>query len=717
MHKRFFQLLLIALVSFQFAQSQTTPPIFRDPKARLDQRVTDLLQQLTLDEKIGLLGHEAKAVERLGIPAYNWWNEALHGVARAGNATVFPQAIGLAASFNTTLLQQCADVISTEARAKYNLARAEGRHLQYMGLTFWSPNINLFRDPRWGRGQETYGEDPFLTANMGTAFIKGLQGDDLLHLKTAAAAKHLAVHSGPEKGRHVFNAVVSEKDLRETYLYAFHQLVNNGVEGLMCAYNRLNGEPCCTSNTLIQQIVRNEWKFAGHMVTDCGALDDIFRQHKTYPDGATTAAAAIKAGISLECGAVLQRHVKEAINRNLLNAKDIDSALAPIFRTQVKLGFFDPVGLSTYDAYAADSITNDYHRHLNRIMAAESMVLLKNNNKLLPLQKEKYPAIMVVGPNAGSLDAMLGSYHGVSDKGVNVVEGITAAVGPATRVEYDMGCDYTDTTRFGGIWAATNANITIAVLGLTAVYEGEEGDAFLAENGADRKHLQLPAAHVAYLKALRKGTKTPLVLVINAGSAIDISSVEPYADAILMAWYPGDQGGNAIADILFGQQSPSGRLPVTFYKSLNDLPPYDSYAMQEGRTYRYFKGTPLFPFGYGLSYSSFACEWKSKPAFKDNRWESVVTIKNTGSRDATETLQLYISAENQKDMPIKELRGFQKVFVPAGKSVDLHFELTNSQLQKWDAAKRKWYLPKGKYHLQIASNARDNYLDEVITVK
>ncbi|MFT4024651.1 MAG: glycoside hydrolase family 3 C-terminal domain-containing protein, partial [Flavihumibacter sp.] len=626
-------------------------------------------------------------------------------------------AIALAASFNPERMQQCADIISTEARAKYNLARAANRHLQYMGLTFWSPNINLFRDPRWGRGQETYGEDPFLTAAMGTAFVKGLQGNDLLHLKTAAAAKHLAVHSGPEKGRHEFNAVVTEKELRETYLYAFHQLVDSGVEGIMCAYNRLNGEPCCTSNTLIRQILRKEWKFSGHMVTDCGALDDVFRRHKTYPDGAATAAAAIKAGISLECGAVLQRHVKEAMDRKLLAVKDIDSALAPIFRTQVKLGFFDPVGFSKYDAYTADSIANDYHRYLNRKMAAESMVLLKNNNNLLPLKKENYPALMVVGPNAGSIDALLGSYHGVSDKGVNVVEGITAAVGPGTRVEYDMGCDYADTSRFGGIWAAGNANITIAVLGLTAVYEGEEGDAFLAENGADRKHLELPAAHVAYLKALRKGTKTPLVLVINAGSAIDISQVEPYADAILMAWYPGDQGGHAIADVLFGRQSPSGRLPVTFYKSLNDLPAYENYDMQQGRTYRYFKGTPLYPFGFGLSYATFSCEWITKPVWKNGAWESVVSIRNTGHRDATETLQVYVSAGDQTGMPLKELRGFQKVFVPAGKSVDVTFVLPLSQLQKWDEAKRKWYVPAGKYQLQIAANARDNYLAEEIEVK
>ncbi len=696
--------------------AQSVAPLFRDPKARIDLRVNDLLGQLTINEKIGLLGHEATAVERLGIPAYNWWNEALHGVARAGNATVFPQAIALAASFNPDLLQQCADAISTEARAKYNLARAQGRHLQYMGLTFWSPNINLFRDPRWGRGQETYGEDPFLTAAMGIAFVKGLQGSDLLHLKTAAAAKHLAVHSGPEKGRHAFNAVVSEKELRETYLYAFHQLVNNGVEAVMCAYNRLNGEPCCTSSSLMQQILRKEWKFGGHIVTDCGALDDIYTQHKTYPDPVTTAAAAVKAGISLECGSVLQRHVKEALDKKLLTVKDIDSALAPAFRTQIKLGFFDPVGWSKYDAYTADSISNDYHRSLNRKMAAESMVLLKNNNNLLPLRKENYPAVMIVGPNAGSIDALLGSYHGVSDKGVNVVEGITAAVGPGIRVEYDMGCDYTDTSRFGGIWAAGNANITIAVLGLTAVYEGEEGDAFLAENGADRKHLQLPAAHVAYLKALRKGTKTPLVLVINAGSAIDISSVEPYADAILMAWYPGDQGGNAIADVLYGKQAPSGRLPVTFYKSLDDLPPYESYAL-EGRTYRYFRGKPLYPFGYGLSYSQFDCRWVSKPVFRNGAWEAVVALKNTGTHDAAETLQLYVSAGNRPGMPVKELRGFQKVFVPAGEIREMTFRLNTSQLQQWDEAQRKWYVPKGKYHFQVAANARDNYLDEEITIQ
>jgi beta-glucosidase len=689
---------------------------FQKPSLSTDTRVADLLKQLTLEEKISLLGYRSRAVSRLGIPAYNWWNEALHGVARAGNATIFPQAIGMAASFNSELMFECANAISTEARAKYNIALQQNRRLQYMGLTFWSPNINIFRDPRWGRGQETYGEDPFLTATMGTAFVKGIQGNDSLHLKAAACAKHFAVHSGPESERHSFNAIVSEKDLRETYLYAFKKLVDAHVESVMCAYNRVNNEPCCSGNTLLHSILRNEWKFKGYIVTDCGALDDIAKFHKTLPNDVEVAAAAIKAGVNLDCSSILQRDVKQAIDEKLLTEKDIDSSLAHSLQTELKLGFFDNQKSSPYFAYGEDSVGNVYHRMLARKMAQQSMVLLKNDKNILPLNKSKYPAIMVVGANAASFDALLGNYHGVTGKAVNFVEGITNAVDAGTRVEYDMGCDYKDTTKFGGIWAAGNANITIAVLGLTPVYEGEEGDAFLSDAGADRKTLSLPAAHIAYLKALRKGTKTPIIVVITAGSAVDVSAISDYADAIILAWYPGEEGGNALADILFGKVSPSGHLPVTFYNSLDDFPAYNNYAMN-GRTYRYFKGKVQYPFGFGMSYTSFDYAWLKQPSVVKDAIEFSVKIKNTGKYDGDEVAQVYVQYPQLPAMPVKELKSFRRISLKMNEEGTVDFSIPLSELKKWDEERHEWKLYSGDYKIFVGNNSDDEQLSFVINLK
>lgn len=702
-------LLAIVTVYFSVASIAQPSPPFRNTRLPVETRVNDLLKQLTLEEKISLLGFRSKSVPRLGIPAYNWWNEALHGVARAGNATIFPQAIGMAATFNEALMLESSSVISTEARAKYNLAVKQDRRLQYMGLTFWSPNINIFRDPRWGRGQETYGEDPFLTATMGSAFVRGLQGNIPGKLKTAACAKHFAVHSGPEEGRHTFDAIVNEKDLRETYLYAFKKIIDNGSEAVMCAYNRVNGEPCCTGNTLLRNILRNEWKFKGHVVTDCWALEDIYARHKVIPDGVQTAAAAIKAGVNMDCSNLLQDSLMRAVELNLLTTKEIDSSLAPILRTQMKLGFFDDATTSPYAKYGEDSVANNYHRWMARRMAQQSMVLLKNNRQLLPLDKKKYAAIMIVGPNAASLDALYGNYHGVSSDAVNFVEGITKALDAGTRIEYDMGCDYRDTTRFGGIWAASNADITVAVLGFTPVYEGEEGDAFLADGGGDRKTFSLPAAHIAYLKALRKGTKTPIVTVLNAGSAVDVAAIEPYCDAIIMAWYPGQEGGNALADIIFGKISPSGRLPLTFYNSFSDLPPYSDYSMK-GRTYRYFTGKVQYPFGFGMSYTQFAYEWTKQPVITQNDISFSVSIKNTGSYDGDEVVQVYVQYPEHPGMPVKELKGFKRITVRKDGEAQVSLKIPLSELQKWDMEKSAWQLYKGKYTIVIGSHATDEKL-------
>lgn len=706
MKTRFVNLFLFLFVPMLSIAQQS--PIYKDNKQPLDKRVKDLVLRLTLEEKISLLGYNSKAVPRLGIPAYNWWNEGLHGVARAGEATIFPQAIGMAATFNDDLLKQVSNVISTEARAKYNLSTGMGRRLQYMGLTFWTPNINIFRDPRWGRGQETYGEDPFLTSRMGRAFVTGLQGSDPNYLKASATAKHYAVHSGPEAGRHEFNAVIDQKDLRETYLYSFKYLVKGGVESIMCAYNRVNDEPCCTSNTLLKDILMNEWQFKGHVVTDCGALDDIYLRHKTQPDQVIVAAEAIKAGVDLDCSTLLQNDVMQAVKRKLLRVSDVDKALTATLRTQFKLGFYDDAKLNPYYNYGADSVHNLQHVALARKVAQQSMVLLKNDNNILPLSKSRYSSYMVVGPNATSYDALIGNYHGTG-KVVNFVEGITAAVGPAARVEYDMGADNRDTTHFGGIWAAGNADVTVAVLGLSPVNEGEEGDAFLALGGGDRLNISLPDSHIAYLKKLRREVKKPIIAVLTAGSDIDVEAIAPYADAVILAWYPGEQGGNALADIIFGDISPSGHLPVTFYKSLSNLPDYKDYNMK-GRTYRYYNGPVQYPFGFGMSYTKF--DYTAGNGFKTNyRIADTISVnvrvKNTGRYNGDEIVQAYIQYPHLNRMPLKELKSFKRVTVTKGAEETVTLKIPIGELQKWDLETNKWKIYPGEYKLVLGSNSLD----------
>ncbi|MEO3403441.1 glycoside hydrolase family 3 N-terminal domain-containing protein [Mucilaginibacter sp. CAU 1740] len=705
--------LAIMAISLNFSTVKAQAPIYKDASQSIELRTKDLLSKLTLEEKISLLGYQSKAVPRLGIPAYNWWNEALHGVARAGEATIFPQAIGMAATFNEDLLKQVSTVISTEARAKYNLAIAQDRHLQYMGLTFWTPNINIFRDPRWGRGQETYGEDPFLTGRMGSAFVKGLQGDDPKYLKTSATAKHFAVHSGPEATRDKFNAKVDEKDLRETYLYAFHELVQNKVESVMSAYNAINGVPNSINKVLLTDILRKEWGFKGHVVTDCGALDNVYLQHKVLPSGVEVAAAALKAGVDLDCSTVLQRDGLEAIKKGLLTEKEVDQALGALLRTEFKLGFYDDAAVNPYHGYGADSVHNDAHLALARKIAQQSMVLLKNNNNVLPFKKSSYSSIMVVGPNAASLDAMIANYHGTSSKVINFVEGITGAVDKATRVEYDLGCDYKDTTHFGGTWAAGNADATIAVLGLSPVLEGEAGDAFLSESGGDKKTLSLPASEIAFMKELRKSVKNkPVVAVITAGSDVDVSAIEPYADAIIFAWYPGEQGGNALADIVFGNISPSGHLPLTFYKDMSNLPDYSDYNMK-GRTYRYYDGPVQYPFGFGLSYTTFAynLDGKLKSTYKKADTLTVkVNVKNTGKFTGDEVVQAYIKYPAIDRMPVKELKSFKRVNVEQDKEGSVILKIPVQDLQKWDLATHKWKLYPGNYKLVLGSSSADEKL-------
>jgi beta-glucosidase len=711
-------ILLFSFVLSKVSIAQETID-YKNENLPLEARVKHLVSQLSLNEKIALLGYNSEAIPRLGIPAYNWWNEALHGVARAGVATVFPQSIAMAATFNDSLIGEAANIISTEARAKYNLAIQKDRHLQYMGLTFWSPNVNIFRDPRWGRGHETYGEDPYLTAKIGTAFVKGMQGNNANFLKTSATAKHYAVHSGPEATRDKFNAIVDEKDLRETYLYAFHSLVDAGVESVMSAYNGVNGIPNSINKKLLDTILRKEWGFKGHVVTDCGALYGVADSHKATANNIETAAAAIKAGINLDCSTLLQKDLLEAVHKNLVTEKEIDQNLSALLKTQFKLGFYNNKKNDPYKNYLSDSLHNDKHIQLARTLAQQSMVLLKNENNLLPLKKDAYSSIMIVGPNATSYDALLGNYHGVSDKAVNFVEGITAAFDPATRIEYDLGCDYTDTTKFGGIWAAGNANLTIAVMGLSPVLEGEAGDAFLSQTGGDKKDIQLPASEVAYLKQLRKSVKTPIVLVITAGSCVDIASVAPYADAIVFAWYPGEQGGNALADIILGKVSPSGRLPITFYKSVNDLPDYTSYAMK-GRTYRYYNGEVAFPFGFGLSYVNFDYKYSKAPKNNYNAKDTItatVSVSNKGNMDAAEVVQAYIVYPNSERMPLKELKFFKKLDIAKTTTKNTSIAIPVSDLKKWDLKLNKWVLYPGNYKLEIGTNAKEITLSSNFNVQ
>ncbi|MES2418559.1 MAG: glycoside hydrolase family 3 N-terminal domain-containing protein [Bacteroidota bacterium] len=713
-------ILIVILSSLSINSKAQNIPIYRDEDLPIEKRIQSLLQALTLSEKASLLGYNSRAIPRLGIPAYNWWNEGLHGVARAGKATIFPQAIAMAATFNNALIKQAASAISTEARAKYNLATQQNRRLQYMGLTFWSPNINIFRDPRWGRGQETYGEDPFLTARIGVAYVQGMQGNDPRYLKVSATAKHFVAHSGPEATRDKFNALVDEKDLRETYLYAFKALVDGGVESVMTAYNRVNSEPNSISKTLLNGILLKEWNFKGHVVTDCGALDDVYQHHKVLNNRVEVAAAAIKAGINLDCSTILQNDVEAAVKQKLISEAEVDAALTKILSTEFKLGFFDSGAYSPYAHYGADSINSTAHIALARKIAVQSMVLLKNKNNLLPLKPEDYSSITVLGTNAAASDVLMGSYHGVNNNMVNYVEGITNAVTLNTRVEYDQGASYQDTTHFGGIWAAGNSDISIAVIGLSPALEGEAGDAFLSLTGGDKADLSLPAGHIAFMRALRKGNpRKPIIAVVTSGSNVDLSTIEPYADAIILAWYSGEQGGNALADILFGKVSPSGHLPVTFYRTVNDLPNYTSYAMKN-RTYRYFNGTVQYPFGFGLSYTHFDYEWKTKPQTVYTVKDSInltIQVKNTGKMDGDEVVQAYIKYPNLERMPLKELKGFKRVSIKQGQNAIITLAIPIQDLQKWDLTHHQWKLYAGTYEVLLGNDSQTEKLSAIFTIR
>ena len=843
------------------AAAEAQRPAYLDTTLSFEDRAADLVQRMTLDEKVSQMMDQAPAVPRLGVPAYNWWNECLHGVARAGKATVFPQAIGLAATWDDDLLHRVATVISDEARAKHHDALRHGVTARYFGLTMWSPNINIFRDPRWGRGQETYGEDPYLTGRMGMAFVRGLQGDDPKYLKLVSTPKHYAVHSGPEAVRHGFNAEVEPRDLRETYLAAFRAtVVEGGAVSVMGAYNRMNGEPCCASPTLLQQILRDEWGFKGYVVSDCGAITDIWRGHRSRPTPEAAAAWAVQTGCDLECGSDYESLIK-AVHEGLIQEPAIDVAVGRLFLARFKLGMFDPPQDVPYAQIPLDVVDRAENRALARKAAEESVVLLKNEGNLLPLRRN-VERVAVIGPNADSYWVLLGNYNGTPSKAVTILDGIRATL-PNAQVSYAQGTDivgsnvvaipssalhppsgrpgetglsaeYFDNVRLEGepklrrvdskvdfIWGRTgeaapgipvqdfsarwtgtltppksgrmqlgtisddgvrlwidgkliidnwgqhythtdlvtldlvadreyrvkmdfwqgqrgatarlvwvepgindrrltaavalarDSDVTVMVLGLSAGLEGEQMDVDAPGfKGGDRTSLDLPEAQERLLEAVQ-ATGKPVVLVLMSGSALSVSWAAAHVPAILQAWYPGEEAGTAVADVLFGETNPAGRLPVTFYRSVDQLPPFEDYSMAN-RTYRYFTGEPLFPFGYGLSYTHFeysdltlTCEGgdrnkhcagerarghlKGQPAVaglakpatfaSGEAVQVAVTVRNAGAREGDEVVQLYLrDIAASVPVPVRSLAGFRRIHLAPGQSQVVTFSVAPEQM-------------------------------------
>ena len=639
------------------------------------ERAKALVAQMTLEEKVAQTLHKSPAIERLGIKKYNWWNEALHGVARAGTATVFPQAIGMAASFDEDLLEEVGEAVSTEARAKFNMQQGSEDTDIYKGLTFWAPNVNIFRDPRWGRGHETFGEDPYLTSRLGVRYIKGLQGHDENYLKAAACAKHFAVHSGPEAVRHEFDAVVSKQDLRETYLPAFQACVQEAhVESVMGAYNRTNGVPCCGNHELLIDILRKEWGFEGHVTSDCGAIRDFHEWHGVTSTAQESAAMAMANGCDLNCGELFA-YLTQAVKDGLVEESRINEAVVNLFTARMKLGVFDKKEKNPFDSIPYTVVDSKEMRELNTKTAAESIVLLKNQNHTLPLDKHKIKTIGVIGPNADNRKALEGNYEGTASRYVTVLEGIQDYVGDEVRVLYSLGCHlYKDRTtnlaeandrssEVRGV--CRESDVIVAVMGMDATLEGEQGDAGNEYGSGDKPNLKLPGIQHDILKIAKEYNK-PVILVVLSGSAVALTWEQEHLDAVVQGWYPGAQGGKAIAMMLFGETNPQGKLPITFYKTTEELPDFEDYSMK-GRTYRYMTQEALYPFGYGLSYTEFYytnAVFAKTPDVKEGV-EINVTIKNTGVIDGTETVQAYVKAKKE-GAPNAQLKGIKKVFLKAG---------------------------------------------------
>jgi len=698
----------------------TAPLPFQDPDLPLEARLDDLLPRLTLEEKAWQMVHESPAIPRLGIPAYNWWTECLHGVARAGIATVFPQAIALAATFDVDRLRRVGEAIADEARAKHHEYLRQDDHGLYKGLTFWSPNINIFRDPRWGRGHETYGECPYLTARLGVTFCRALQGDDPKHLKLVATPKHFAVHSGPEGLRHGFDAVVSQKDLYETYLPAFHACVTEArAASIMSAYNRLNGEPCSGSPTLLGKILREDWGFDGYVVSDCWAIRDFHTGHHVTRTPAESAALAVKNGCDLNCGCTYE-HIPTAVAEGLLAEADVDRCLRRLYRARFRLGMFDPPARVAHAAIPYEVNDSDAHRALARETAAASMVLLKNAADLLPLRRD-LRSVAVIGPNADDREVLLGNYFGEPSRHVTPLEAIRAAVSPATKVWYAQGCKRLGKTTDGlnragnlseAVSVASRADAVVLCLGLAPDIEGEQGDAGNSEAAGDKADLGLTGLQQALLEQIVALGK-PTVLAVLAGSPLDLAWAHDNAavGAILQVWYPGAEGGAALADLLFGATSPAGRLPVTFPRRAADLPPIADYRMQ-GRTYRYLEVPPLYPFGYGLSYTRFAyreltVSASSASVSADLRVTVGVTVENVGARAGDEVVQLYVTDRAAScRVPHRDLRGFRRLHLAPGKSQRIELGLSARDLSLIDEAGRRRLEP-GAFTISVGGSQPD----------
>jgi beta-glucosidase len=658
---------------------------YQDPSQSLETRISDLISRMTPLEKMRQLHYQSPAIPHLGIPAYNWWNECLHGVARNGKATVFPQAINLAATFDPDFVKTVFRAIALEARAKYARSVLAGQRGQYRGLTFWTPNINIFRDPRWGRGQETYGEDPFLTSRMGVAVVNGLQGDDPDTLLTAACAKHYAVHSGPEIDRHVFDARPSEQDFRETYLPAFQALVDAGVETVMGAYNRVYGEPACGSKRLLADILRGEWGFEGHVVSDCWALRDFHTHHKVTSTPAESAALALKNGCDLNCGCVYEE-LPAAYQAGLINDADLDRSLRRLLRTRFRLGMFDETEEALRDMASCCEVAGEKNAALALQAARQSVVLLKNRDNLLPLSGSGCN-YYVCGTFATSIDVLLGNYFGMNDRLTTLLEGITAQVDLDTNIEYCTAflpdrpkpnrCEW-------GIGPARGRDAVIAVVGLDPNMEGEEGDAILSDYAGDRRSIELPPTQYEYLMRVATESASPLVIVVCGGSAVSLGALVEKAAAIVWVGYPGQAGGQAVGEVLFGKVNPAGRLPFTIPAGTAQLPDYSDYSM-EGRSYRFLHEAPEFPFGFGLSYASFTYESLSLSRDRITAGENLsleVTLRNTSTRDGDEVVQIYLQdLEASVRTPRCQLVDFRRLHIPAGATQRARFEIPASWMQ------------------------------------
>ena len=679
---------LLALISYNTNSSEVDYNPTSEVINSFAKTADSLISLLTIEQKASQMLSTSKSIPEHGIEMYNWWNEALHGVARSAKATVFPQAIAMGATFDPDLIRKTADAISTEARAMYNIFSSKGMRIEYTGLTFWSPNINIFRDPRWGRGHETYGEDPYLTGKIGKAFVNGLQGNHSKYLKVAAGAKHFAVHSGPEAIRHSFNVTVSPQDLSETYLPAFKELVDANVEIVMCAYNRLNDKPCCGSKSLLNDLLRENWGFKGHVVSDCGAINDIKSNHNFTISNEESVAYAIKGGVDLNCGS-LYNLIPKAIEKGYLSEKDLDKSLKRLLMTRLKLGILTKVNDNPYKGLNENHINNKDHIKLARDVASKSIVLLKNKNNILPLSKN-INRLFITGPNAANVNTLLANYNGLSPNIVTPLEGITTKVSNGTIVRFNKGVDLThgnDRMEWSSSLAGSS-DVTIAVMGISALIEGEEGAAISSDANGDRNTMSLPKNQIEYLRKLRKSAgDKPIVLVIKSGSAIELTEISKYVDAIIYAWYLGEQGGNAIADIIFGDVNPSGKLPITIPESLSHLPDYIDYNM-DNRTYKFTNHKPMYPFGFGLSYSSFDYSDLSLKKNKINIGDSIelnFEVFNNSNIPGEEVVQVYINdMEASFRTPNSSLIFFKRIHLNSGEKKKINLLIDDNTMGSYN---------------------------------